>query len=964
MSLAIGLVFAAPAFAQDAPASTLPGDAAGGAPTAGGEIVVTGSRIARRDLDTPAPLAVVSDAEFKQSGQVNVEQVLNALPQVIPGSTAFSNNPGGGVSTLNLRGLKSQRTLVLVDGKRWMSYDTSQTVDLNTIPQFLLQGVDVVTGGASAVYGSDAIAGVVNFRLKNNLQGVEVGAQYNLTGEGDGPRFDAHAALGTEFAEGKGHITIYGEYYKRNPIFQNERDYTRLALLENATKTGLVGGGSGFVPAGRFVALGDASLSAGTNFASGTSGAIFPTVGGTSRPYVSTDAYNYAPSNYLMVPQERWLMGGYGEYEIDSHATAYMQVSFVNNRVDASLAASPFGGNYVYNLANEGKYLSAADLATLTAIGNAQAAVVNADKSVGLKVTSASGTTYTITPGLVALSTNRRTLEVGLRQNHDDRNAYRILGGLKGDIALGWTYDASYMYSRTRNAEVQSGNLSQRAIQAGLLDGSLDLFGAGSLTPAMASQIAIQAQNGDISTLEVANITTQGKLFNFGWGADDVALVVGGEWRAMHSQFIPDTALASGDVVGFNAAKPTAGGYNVKEVFSELSVPVIAHKPFIERLEFDARARYSKYSLGAVGGVWTYAFGAEYAPIKDITFRGQYSKAIRAPNVGELYGGAGQDSAQASDPCAVASAKSNATLNALCIATGVPAANVGTGIALAPNAQIGGITGGNPNLQQENSTSYTYGAVIRPHWIPRLNFTADYFNIDVKNAIAAGGGGVANILNLCYNVIQSASSPICQLIHRNPSTGVIDGSTGANGQQYAVFETQANLGFYKTTGVDIGADYTQPLNWGIGVSQSRLNARVLATWTQHFDIQAIAGLQTVHCAGHFGLTCGDPQPHWKINSQLTWQNGPVTLNGRWEHLGEAYNDSSTVFFVNRLKSYDKFDVTVTADLTDHFQVSAGVNNVANKTPQLLGGNQQQSNTYPGTYDVLGRDFFVSASARF
>ncbi|MEJ7926745.1 TonB-dependent receptor [Sphingobium sp. AN641] len=959
----IVLAMAQPPRAQSDPAPIqATGSADSETPEPSGEIVVTGSRIARRDLDTPAPRAVVSDAEFKQSGAINVESVMNALPQIRPSNTGFYNGPS--VATLDLRGLGTNRNLVLVNGRRYMFYNTSQVTDLNTIPQFLIQGVDVVTGGASAVYGSDAIAGVVNFRLRTNLRGLEIGGQNSISGKGDGHRFEAHVAMGTEFAEGRGHITLYGEYYKRKPIFQTAREFSSVALGDNADKTGFFISGSSTVPSGRFTALGNNAFAAGTLFNNLTLGGTFPTPGANARAYTGADAYNPASSSYLMTPQERWLGGGYGEYEISDHAKAYMEVSYVNNRVAASLAPTPFGGSFLVNLSAAQNYLSPTDYATLSAIGARQAAA-------GYTFTSQNGQNYTVGANpasnganQIGLSVSRRSEEAGLRQVFDDRKAFRALGGLSGKIAGDWTYDAYYMYARTRNSQVQYGNLSQRAIQAGLLDGTVNLFGAGTLTPSAVDAISIRTNNRDISTLQVANGSIQGKLFNIGWGADDVALVVGGEYRKVRSEYIPDLALSSGDSVGLPPGKATAGGYNIKEAFFELSVPIAAHSPFVERLEVDARGRYSKYSLGAVGGVWTYAFGAQYAPVRDITFRAQYSRAVRAPNVGELFGGAGSDSAIAQDPCALAANANSATIRALCIATGVPAASIGSSI-LQPNATILGTTGGNPNLQEEKSTSYTFGAVIRPRWIPRLNVTVDYFNINVKDAIAPVGGGVANILNLCYNTIQDANSAICRLIRRNPTTGVIDAATGPNGSQNTVLETQANLGFYKTSGVDIAADYTQPLDFGIGTSQSQLNLSVAATWTQKFDIQPISGLSTLECAGRFGLTCGNPLPHWRTTTRLSFINGPATLSLKWLHYGPVRDDSATVFTVERMHSYDKFDLSASVDINERATITAGINNLANAKPPAIGGfNMQQGNTWPNTYDVLARDFFLSMNVRF
>ena len=425
-------------------------------------------------------------------------------------------------------------------------------------------------------------------------------------------------------------------------------------------------------------------------------------------------------------------------------------------------------------------------------------------------------------------------------------------------------------------------------------------------------------------------------------------------------------AVAGGLIHWLHASQPTAGGYSVKELFGEINVPVAANMPFVQKLELHGAGRFSKYSLDAVGGVYTYAGGVEYSPIKDITFRGQYSKAVRAPNVGELFGGQSQGFPAATDPCALAASKTNATINALCIATGVPAAAVGTGSALQPDAQIQGLFGGNPGLEEERSTSYTYGVVLRPRFVPRFNVTVDYFNIKVKQAIFTAGGGVNNILSLCYNTIQDANNPICQLIHRNPATGVIDGSNGANGTRYVVSAGNANLGFLATSGIDVGADYTLPLDFGLlGTNQSKLNIYFLGTYTKKDDTQVIAGLDTIKCAGYFGLNCGQPHPKYKLSTRLSYSDGPLTATFKWSHISKARDDDdSTDYTVEKLKAYNLYDLAFALDLTDQYSLTFGINNLLDKKPPLLGAQQEQANTFPGTYDVLGRDFFISVNFRF
>ncbi len=988
--------FATPAWAQptdediqETPVQTTPdqtgnSDLQEGAVREDGTITVTGSRIQRRDLTSTSPLAVVQDEEFQLSGAVNVEQVINTLPQVIPGATAFSNNPGGGVATLNLRGLGATRTLVLVNGRRWMFFDVSQIVDLNTIPQFLIDSVDVVTGGASAVYGSDALAGVVNFRLESGLDGFQAGGNYSITEEGDGRRYGAHIAVGSSMADGRGNVTAFAEYYNRGSIFQGDRAFSRFALGDGGGA--LVPFGSATTPQGRiavaptstvpgidanrdghFTDPGDTPPRVMTrgvgNFAT-TFGANFGQPGVSDAFDFPGETYNYAPSNYLMVPQERWLLGGYGEFEITPNVTAFTEVTFVNNRVQNELAATPVTGTFNVNLARACGFLSPADCAALQQL-DANETAINAERAArgfGPLFTGANAPSNAA--GTVSLGVNRRVLETGPRNSFDERNAFRALGGVRGPITDNLNYEAYYFFARTRNANIQEGNISRSAFQRGL-DGSgpaLNVFGAGTISPTALEAISILAQNNEISNLQVASAALNGTLGNFGWGGDDIGFAVGGEWRSMSSRFIPDTALSSGDVIGFNAGDPTQGGYNVAEVFAELRIPIIADAPGFHRLELNGAARYSDYSLEAVGGVWTYAAGAEWAPVRDITFRGQYQRAIRAPNVGELFGGQANGFPAATDPCSSRNTSNQtATVRQLCIQTGVPAALVFTA-GVQPNNQIEGTFGGNPNLEEETADTYTLGAVIRPRFIPRLSITVDAYDITVEDSISVLGGGLNNTLNLCFNVIQDLQSQFCQAVNRDPATGQIGGN-------FPVLILNSNIGRLETRGVDFQLDYNTPLGFSMmGGTESRLNFFFLGTYTDRFDITPVADLpdQIDECAGRFGIrACGSPQPRWKWTSRLSLIDGPMTLSGRWRHIGSVRDDDDdTDFIVERLNAKDYFDLAFAFDVSDGLRLTMGVNNLFDTFPQQLGFNQEQANTFPGTYDVIGRDFFISANLRF
>ena len=928
------------------------------------DIIITGSRIPRPDLTSSSPLAVVKSEEFQLSGATNVEQVLNALPQVIPSFTAFSNNPGGGVALLNLRGLGVQRNLVLVNGRRWMFYDSNQIVDVNTIPAFLIDSTDVVTGGASAVYGSDALAGVTNFHLRTDLEGALVGGQYAITQRGDGTRYDIYGAIGTRFADGRGNVTVYGEYYDRSDIFQSQRPWSDCTFQDTgegsiSSRQGWNCGGSTNVPQGRFTAPGTSG--AGTNFDATTFGAFFATPG-TSRPFVSgTDRYNYAPANYLMVPQKRWALGGYGEYEVLDGHHLYTEVSFTNNRVDAQLAATPLTQAVNVPLTAPGGFclnpgtahqLSVADCNTLAAISAAQLAAGVGPAPAG------TGTVPALTPGYVRLTANYRITQVGNRVNQDDRNAFRILGGARGEITSDWNYDAYYLYARTRNSQRQLGNGTRSGFAREVQNGTCDIFGANQLSDECIAGITVASTNLESSTLEVANGSVSGHLFTMPWAHEAVGLALGAEYRRMAGTFEPDTFLASGDVVGFNPGSPTAGNYDAKEVFGELRVPIVEQQ-FIDRLELNGGFRYSKYSLRNVGGVWTYFGGAELSPVKDIMFRGQYQRAIRAPNIAELFGGNAAGFPAAQDPCADPTIVGNAGAVATCIATGVPANLVGNP-ALQPNAQIEGAFGGNPNLQEEQGDTWTAGVVLRPRFIPRLNIAVDWYKIRVKGAIAPAGGGVPGILDLCYNVFQNASSPICQLIHRDPN-GILSG-----GGVFIVNAANANLGQLDTRGVDMQVDYSLPLSFGLLGERSKLSAYWFGNYQNDNSFVPIPGQPRVQCAGLFAGQCGQPTPKWKWTSRIAWSDGPLTTSIRWRYIGpvDDQNGPSSVsgFDVDHIPAWNYFDLAFALDVTDNATMTFGINNLFDKKPPLMGSsNQEQANTWPSTYDPLGRDFFFSVN---
>ena len=966
-----GAMFATPAFAQSEDVTSTAEET-----TETTAIIVTGSRIQRTDLNSTSPVTVVSPEEFRLTGAVNVEQVLNTLPQVLPGVTGFSNNPGNGAVTLNLRNLGATRTLVLVNGRRWMFYDTNQIVDLNTIPQFLLGGVEVVTGGASAVYGSDAVAGVVNFKLRD-IEGLEFGGSYSLTDRGDGARYQFNAAIGSAFDDGRGAVTMFANYTRRKAVFQDAREFSERAAGDGCIVPGSTGRGDIGTPfpsgiavgtcvarGGElgFVPQGSPTTTTGT-FTSGGTSYIFNPTGGGSRLFQDPgDLYNFAPDNYLQLPQERYLIGAYGHYEFTDGIEAYSELSFVRNNVSQELAPTPAG-------------VSAPLFVNSPFFNDQTRALLNANPADATR-----GALYRTT------SVNFRFADIGSRNSQFSREAFRVLGGVRGGITDNINFDAYYQYSRTTNTNIQLGNISRsrfiNALTVEFVPGSttqlrcadsaarsagcvpLNIFGTGLASRAALDYLAIRATNITTSELTNAVASVSGTLFNLGLGADDVGFALGGEYRKMNSAFIPDTFLASGDVLGFNAGLPTKGGYDVKEIFGEVRVPII-EEGFVHALEVNGAFRYSDYSLGRVGGVWTYNAGGEFAPIKGIRFRGQYSRSVRAPNVQDLFGGASTGFPAATDPCSDRGpvAERTPALRAFCIASGVPESFVFTR-AVQPATQIQADFGGNPDVGEETSDTYTLGVVIQPGFVPRLNITADYFNIKVEDTIATRLGGLGTALSLCFNTVQNLQDPTCSAFvgKRNPTNGALGLTAGGLNPSLV----QDNVGKLETSGIDFQVDYTLPLFKG------ELGLFYLGTWLDKYRNTPVAllPLRENIVEGTYGL------PEYRHNVRVTYSQGPALFSVRWRYEGgtEDFRVQNTFSGNDRIPNnalplrsipaWNYFDLSLGFDVDERLTINAGVNNLFDKAPPVLGSAAEQANTLPSFFDVLGRDFFIGANFRF
>lgn len=1016
-------------------AQPVPATAATGAPvTTGDEIIVTGTRIPQPNLTSSAPITTVTSQDIKLSGTTKVEDLLNSLPQVYAGQTSTLSNGASGTATVNLRGLGSTRTLVLINGRRLMPGDpNSSAADLNFIPSALVKRIEVLTGGASATYGADAVAGVVNFIMDKDFTGIRFDGNYGvyqhnnrnkilpplldarartITGYSypkgsvvDGAAFDGTLSFGTNFDDNRGHITGYVGYRKANPLLQRRRDYSACTVQETGASLGVRGsltnprrlnpnaplqcGGSATSPGGNalfFVA----------STTSSTIGALGP---GTLTQGTLT-RFNFAPLNHFQRPDERYTAGVFADYEVTPAIKPYMEFMFMDDRTLAQIAPSgDFGNTNTINCDNP--LMSASQRAQICAPAN----LING--FIGTFPT-ASNAGYNPTPGAPAIDffdprtgttynkaffqLLRRNVEGGPRINDLQHTSFRGLVGSRGDLGSAWTYDGYYQYGRTNYTQVYKNEFSATRLRNALdvvsgpggapvcrsvTDNSdpncvpYDVFGG---TPSAASIAYLNAtgfQKGTVSE-QVADISFTGDLGKYGlqspFASTGIGVNIGAEYRKESLDLQTDNAFQTGDLTGQGAPTlPVSGSYNVKELFGEVSIPLV-NDNFIYDLSVNGGYRYSSYKVsnGRKFNTNTYKLGVEFAPVKDIRFRASYNRAVRTPNIQELFSPQIVGLDGSTDPCAGRAITASAA-DAGCRAQGL---RVGQTVTPNPAAQYNGFVGGNGSLNPEKATTKTFGVVLQPRFLPRFALTADYFDIKVANAIQ--GFGADAILAACTN---APSNPVaCALIHRD-----VAGSLWLSSQGF-VTDIQQNVGGVQTKGYEFNGSYSQRLG-GIG----SLSASFIGTYLKNFKVDN--GLTQVYdCAGYYGPTCGGPSPKWrhKARLSLTMPNG-IALSGQWRYAGKVdveYKNPSTTLsgpfynFGSTIKSQSYFDLAANVTIGNHYNWRIGVNNLLDRQPPLVtsgsgafgasacAGVVCNGNTYPGSYDALGRFLYTGITLNF
>ncbi len=936
-----------PAAAQDAGASASEDEA----------IVVTGTRITRPGFTSASPISTIGEQELELQQPVNVEELLRNQPQFNSGVGSQVNNGSVGTATIDLRGLSEPRTLPLVDGKRMVAFDPSGLFDTSVVPLALLQRIDIVTGGASAVYGSDAIAGVVNFILNDNFQGVDLRYSHSWNDLHDTGDSDTYAAtIGASFDNGRGNAVLSLGYLDREAVYQ----------VNGAAA--LAPGRSSFSTPAAF----DNAIGPRTQLDS--NGEL-----GNGQPY---QFFDFNGQNLYQSPTQRWNATALARYEITPNVEAYSRLIYAHSVVDSQLASSAiFGDEIEVPLANP----------FLTAQASNYLATHNA-------VAPCSDTNPAFSSGCVTVPMRWRGVAVGPRQSVFRFDSFQALAGLRGEFADNWRWDVAFAHGETSQGRQQNNDINVDRVRQAMFalntttcsdpaDGCapLNILGPNA-TPSQSAInfISLNLQLQSLTTQEYVTGSISGDLpenIRSPLARSPIGVSFGAEYRSESSDFRPDFPSQQGLSPGFGTTNPIKGDYDVMEFFGEALVPLVEDMPFAQSINLEVGYRASDYSTS--GRVEAYKYGLDWTPVEGLRFRGMFQRAVRAPNILELFSpNTGATGDLLLDPCSgVTNVGPNADvpLYNLCVATGVPDP---TNLSEPTAGQVNNFIGGNTSLTPEEADTLTLGVVWQPEFLSGLRATIDYYDIEVSNAISVRPA--FDIADSCYsaarNPTRNPNAPDCLLIIRNPTNGGLD--TG--GDAVGISQRTQNIGSVHVEGIDYGVSYT----WDLG-SWGSLEAGFDGTHLISTEYTPSPSGGTVDCVGFFGKVCGlpstisssvgGPVSEDKWVQRTTWTFGDWDFSYRWRHLSGVALDpltaaggplAETPIDPNlAIDDFDYFDLATTWQVNDVLRLSANVTNITDEdapfVPTGAGPTVFNSgNTYPSTYDSLGRVFTLGVQARF
>jgi outer membrane receptor protein involved in Fe transport len=930
-------------------------------------VQITGSRISSPNAESPSPLQILTAADIAASGAVNLQELMQKNPTMGTPSLSRTNSnfltSGGGVSTVNLRNLGDSRTLVLVNGRRFVSGVPGDTaVDLNTIPIDFIERVELLTGGASATYGSDAVAGVVNIILKRNFNGLVVdGSAGRAWEKNDDQKRKLALTFGTSSADGASNIMGHFGYTKQGAVMSKDRP--RLGSAIDQTSLGASTGNaadlftplspfySGIAPQGRFF------LANGDTFTYDRNGNVIPwSTNGTST--LAATGFNRSEYRTIAVPTERFLFATNGNLAINDKTNAFFEGTYAQTKVSTNIEPYPMASADIYK--NNGGQVPAESLINGVAVRNP---LVPQNLFEGSEDTDGDG--------LRDYNFNRRLAEFGPRHSSVDRSTLRLATGLKGSFLNDWNYDAFVSYGHTTESQNSTGQINtltaRSALEAipnpegGVMCADpvaraqgcvpLNVFGFNTITPEALRYVTAPGSLATAITQKIAGLNVSGDVYTLPAGA--IGIAAGFEWRSEESSSVADPLTQAGLNAG-NAIPPTYGKYNVREVFAETRVPVLKDQPFAKALDFRGSFRHGDYST--VGSTNSWNAGFEWTPVTDVKFRGTRAVSTRAPNINELYSPPSQDFPSGLvDPCIGVTATSSDPASLACRAAPGVNANIAAngGVFTQSQSDLQGVSGynrGNPDLGAEKGRSSTVGVVITPRSIPALSkftFTADYFKINISDAIVSTPRQYS--LAQCYG---GGNTSYCSFITRRPTA---EGAYNAGSIRYSDTAV-SNSGGKGTEGIDM------TVSWADRVGPGRLAVQTSYTYLKTLWDVPLPGADKDESAGEL------ESPRNKAVLGLAYKWGPVGISTTTTYTGRSkLDDQFLINFENpqdapKIGSYTTTDFQVTYDVKKAFQVYFGMDNAFDRKPARiisgLPGNSTGTETDASVYDPIGRRYYL------
>lgn len=946
-------------------------------------IVVTGSRIPRPELDFPNPITSITAAQIRQSGDTNLVDFLIDSP-ALTGSTTTADTSGtgagfgsAGLNLLNLRNLGESRTLVLVDGRRHVAgLPGSAAVDINTIPTDLVERVDILTGGTSAVYGADGVSGVVNFVLKSDFEGLVARGQIGISEEGDGGRQFASVTYGKNFADDRGNVAVSYEYNKQDAVRLQDRyvgrPLTAFGLVENPNDIPFVDPATGMLTDDPnlpdLVPLNDLRyIDSSPEGAIDVDGDLVPDVNGDGTPYDlgrplpgsglvqggdSTPQSSY--SGDILPNNEQHIANLIGSFEFSPALRFFVEGKYVNTKVET--IAQPSFDFYTY-ISPDNPFIPA-DIAAIAPDG---------------------------------FLISRDNFDLGQRGYISDRETMRGVLGFDGDLGSNVRYELSYVYGQTKvDSITPNARITDRYYAAldavtdpatGEITCRINLPGETIVDPIEATDIYGRGYAGPPVTFEpgecvplniigTGNVTAEaidfftadarsrakltqhvvsgyvsadtGSFFELPGGP--VAVVIGGEYREERSESNPDEFAQQGFYQDLSQIAPVAGGFHVKEAFGEINIPIVDDRPFLELLSVGGAVRFSDYSTTGTSTSWS--VNGIYAPIEDIRIRGTYSQAVRAPNVSELFQPESGTFQFIDDPCDPVNIQNGsqfrqANCESLLTSLGIDPATFSPSSDAEASATILGRNQGNPNLDVETATTWTAGVVFQPSFVPGLSITADWYDIVIEDAINTPTA--EEVVELCVDQ-PTLDNIFCDSVTRDPGTGfVIDYITQPE-----------NVAAFETAGLDVGVNYTfEPGDYGV------FAFTLVGNYLDKLEFISTPGADVDSDRGEFFA------PKFSGTLDLTWTDGPFTIN-----YGLAWQDETRRFQLETLAANPDYaapeylnykerwehDLQFRIAPTDRYSFYFGVNNLTDEKPAFA------STSIP--VSPLGRYFYAGARVSF